>query len=112
MQQSRLEKFFTLKKSNSTGSTTATTSNNTIEQSSQNETSKKRSSNNEETNTKKLKRNNSDLLDENHFSLNQFYLKQFQTILSTLLEHHKDLFIEHELKLFETFQTLSSKFSF
>jgi hypothetical protein len=116
MQQSRLEKFFIIKKS-------ATTSNLVDIDDSSNDSTRqtnKRLSTTENENNKKLKRTKSDSNTlnnedssqsnenlENNFSLNQFYLDKFLLILSSLLKYHKCLFDENELILFEKFQTLS-----
>lgn len=59
---------------------------------------------------KKLKRTRSDTSlpnNEENFSLNQFYLDRFLLILSSLLQHHKCLFNENEIILFDKFQNLS-----
>jgi hypothetical protein len=112
MQQSRLDKFFTTKKSatklvdNADGSNDSTTSN---------QQTNKRLATTDNENNKKLKRTKSDTnsiedssqSNENNFSLNQFYLDKFLLILSSLLKHHKCLFDENELILFDKFQTLS-----
>ncbi|CAF0935102.1 unnamed protein product [Adineta steineri] len=124
MQQSRLDKFFTIKKSATTskladnnddddGSTDTTTASN--------EQTKKRLLTNDNESNKKLKRVKSDSSTvnsnensqstentETNFSLNQFYLDKFLLILSSLLKHHKCLFNENELILFDKFQTLSA----
>ncbi|UJR23137.1 hypothetical protein I4U23_026156 [Adineta vaga] len=111
MQQSRLDNFFTMKKS----STTTTTANNSLENEDHSTTAKKCLSTNDNETSKKFKRTQSDTSittnDENpetNFSLNQFYLDKFLLILSSLLKHHKDLFNENELILFDKFQNLSA----
>jgi hypothetical protein len=91
MQQSRLDKFFIIKKSDD------------------NSTTNKRLLPIENENNKKFKRTKSDsntLNNEDNFSLNQFYLNKFLLILSSLLKYHKCLFDENELILFNKFQIL------
>ncbi|CAF4434222.1 unnamed protein product, partial [Rotaria magnacalcarata] len=122
MQQSRLDKFFTIKKS----ATTSKLVNNSNDDdggfndsTASNRQTNKRLSTNEYENNKKLKQtksdshaiNNEDSSQNNenietNFSLNQFYLDKFLLILSSLLEHYKCLFDENELVLFNKFQAL------
>ncbi len=91
MQQSRLDKFFIIKKSDD------------------NSTTNKRLLTIENENNKKFKRTKSDSdtpNNEDNFSLNQFYLNKFLLILSSLFKYHKCLFDENELILFNKFQIL------
>ncbi|CAF2977835.1 unnamed protein product [Rotaria socialis] len=124
MQQSRLDKFFTIKKS----ATTSKLVNNSNDDdgglndsTTSNRQTNKRLSTNAYENNKKLKRTKSDSHAinsedssqskeniETNFSLNQFYLDKFLLILSSLLEHHKCLFDENELILLKKFQALSA----
>ena len=119
MQQSRLEKFFIIKKSATTNQL-LNIDDNSNDLTTSNRQTNKRSLPTEYENNKKLKRtksdsntlNNEDSLQsienfENNFSLNQFYLDKFLLILSSLLKYHKSLFDENELILFDKFQTLS-----
>jgi hypothetical protein len=116
MQQSRLDKFFIIKKS-------ATTSQLVDNDNHSSTSTSKRLATTDNENNKKLKRTKSDSnsitneensqsseIIENTFSLNQFYLDKFLLILSSLLKHHKSLFDENELILFDKFQTLSGSF--
>jgi hypothetical protein len=116
MQQSRLDKFFIIKKS-------ATTSQLVDNDNHSSTSTSKRLATTDNENNKKLKRTKSDSNSitneensqssetiENNFSLNQFYLDKFLLILSSLLKHHKSLFDENELILFDKFQTLSGSF--
>ncbi|CAF1104077.1 unnamed protein product [Rotaria sp. Silwood1] len=125
MQQSRLDKFFTIKKS-ATSSKLVNNSNNNDDDGSNDSTTssqqtKKRLSTTEYENNKKLKRTKSDSQiinnedssqitenPETNFSLNQFYLNKFLSILSSLLKYYQHLFDENELILFDKFQTLSA----
>jgi hypothetical protein len=113
MQQSRLDKFFMIKKSATIEDATTTA----------NQQTNKRLSTTENENSKKLKRTKSDpdtIVNEDSsqsnepiessFSLNQFYLDKFLLILSSSFNHHKYLFYENELILLENFQTLSSSY--
>ena len=123
MQQSRLDKFFTMKKSstmnklmnnddgfpNSTKTTTT------------NQLSKKRLLSIDKDNSQKLKHTKSNSftiknenslhsnehIETNSFSLNQFYLNKFLSILLLLIKNYKHLFDENELVLFDKFQILS-----
>lgn len=119
MQQSRLDKFFTIKKS---ATTSQLVSNDvaTNDSTASNRQTNKRLSTTEYENNKKIKRTKSDSLiadnesssqttenSEITFSLNQFYLNKFLIILSSLLKYHRSLFDENELILFDKFQTLS-----
>ncbi|MCC7159892.1 MAG: hypothetical protein IT281_10190 [Ignavibacteria bacterium] len=117
-----MDKFFTIKKS----ATTSKLVNNSNDDdgglnysTTSNRQTYKRLSTNEYENNKKLKRTKSDSHGinnedssqtneniETNFSLNQFYLDKFLLILSSLLEHHKCLFDENELILFNKFQAL------
>ena len=89
MKQSRLEAFF---------------------QSTSSSLKRLSSVNNEENRspTEKIKRLKSD---EHHFSLNQFYLNKFLTILSSAMTHHQTLFEPNEFDLFEKYQQLPSSIS-
>ncbi|CAF4558223.1 unnamed protein product [Rotaria sp. Silwood1] len=126
MQQSRLDKFFTIKKS-ATSSKLVNNSNNNDDDDGSNDSTtssqqtKKRLSTTEYENNKKLKRTKSDSQiinnedssqitenPETNFSLNQFYLDKFLSILSSLLKYYQHLFDENELILFDKFQTLSA----
>ena len=115
MQQSRLEKFFSTKNSSSSSSSTTSTIDLTIPQQ-----TNKRSTSTDELKNKKLKRTQSNLSTqeensqsndhfENTFSLSRFYLDKFLLILSSLLQYHRSLFNDHELKLFHDFQELSGR---
>ena len=112
MQQSRLDKFFTIKTSAPASKSTENNDGSTA--------AAKRSSTNENENNKKFKRTQSDISTinpeddpqstdkiETSFSLNQFYLDKFLAILSSLLKHHQCLFNDQELLLFNKFQTLA-----
>jgi hypothetical protein len=118
MQQSRLDKFFMIKKS-ATISELVTIDDNSNDSITSNRQTNKRLSTTQNENNKKLKRskpdsntlNNEDSSQstenfESNFSLNQFYLDKFLLILSSLLNYHKYLFDENELTLFHNFQTL------
>lgn len=117
MQQSRLDKFFTIKKSATISKLDNNRNNGSNDSAtSSNQQTNKRLSTTDNENNKKLKRAKSDTFainteessqsSETNFSLNQFYLNTFLKILSSVIEYHKCLFDENELLLFVKFQTL------
>ncbi|CAF3708068.1 unnamed protein product [Rotaria sordida] len=121
MQQSRLDKFFTIKKSATTSKLVDNNGDGSNDSTPSNQQTNKRLSTTEYENNKKLKRTKSDSptinnenssqINENfetNFSLNQFYLDKFLLILSSLVKYYKYLFDENELILFDKFQTLSA----
>ena len=102
MQQSRLEHFFSSKKTSPNEKKSTMNNNN-----------KRLSTNDDPTKTMKRIKSDDEPIDS-QVSLNDFYLEKFLFILSTLLEHHQSLFNDDELNLFQRFQTLncSSKIIF